>query len=869
LTYWVRRNIRYVSSGEKHDYTPHAPALVLANRYGDCKDTSQLLAVMLREAGVPVALVTIGAQDDGQILPELPSPWGTHAMLLVTLDGKEHWIDTTVSLAAWDYLPRDDRGRVAYVIDDKGLRLTRTPVLRPEGNRIVQTTNVTIGSDGSVRMERDIIAYGSAALARREEWVEVPAGERRRLMTVELQDANSRARLRELLINEKTLHDFDQPASARVVFEIPGHFSGEPEREGSLTDSAIWARILSYHLDPDRKMPLELGAPFESVHRYRVQLPPAFRLDHVPSNRQVRSPWGFFRLTVTADEDRPRQLELVFHTRLDKVLVSPSQFDAWRRFHDDLLKQYRVWLTLRPTTDLADAPALEALLAVAPGDSDSAATLVQLYLRHGKYEPARRVLRRARVYHPNDPALAELTVKTALGLKEEEEAYRELVRLFPDEPRYAVSLGQVLVDRDNGEGARSVLQPVADNAAPTWSSQAHHQLARLCFKEGKPVAALEHLEAARKASADTANTVSVWLLQGRVCERLERPRAAAEAYRQALQLDPNSAETLAALVQLSMASKATGQALDYLRRYTVVVGDDGEGLAQAAEFHRRLGRAEDALELANRARQHGEEILANRVLGLVYLQRGDHVRALACLEQTERDGPVLAGLIRCQLALGRLRAAERLVESAEQIKQPTPELARACALTLSLGQRRAALSREIEVPEEKAEIWERALDRVICAEEALERGRPVAQVEALVGAAFADGVAIGLAFALRGQLALERGRLRRALEDGDRAIKLSPKEPRGYLVRGRARLERGENGAVADLTRAAELSGGKDATVLHWLAAAMYRDGALNEALRTQREAVKLRPRDAELAEQLKELEKAVKTVVPERSPGK
>src|SRR5262249_18836718 len=87
LTYWLRRHIRYVCAGDKHDYTPHRPALVFENRFGDCKDTSQLLAVMLKEAGIPVSLVTLGCLDDGQVLADVPSPWGTHAILLVTIDG--------------------------------------------------------------------------------------------------------------------------------------------------------------------------------------------------------------------------------------------------------------------------------------------------------------------------------------------------------------------------------------------------------------------------------------------------------------------------------------------------------------------------------------------------------------------------------------------------------------------------------------------------------------------------------------------------------------------------------------------------------------------------------------------------------------
>src|SRR5581483_11358539 len=215
LTYWVRRRIRYVSVGaEKHDFTPHPPDEVLASRYGDCKDQSQLLAVMLRAAGVPVALATLGTLEDGQVLEEVPSPWGTHAILLVTLDGKDHWIDTTLSLAAWDYLPREDRERLCYVVDEDSVRLLRTPAATAEQNRVEQTTNVSVGVDGSSRSRRTSAYRGSAALAQREAWVEVPPGERRRLVATELQEASSQARLCKVTIDEAKLKDFDQPVEA-------------------------------------------------------------------------------------------------------------------------------------------------------------------------------------------------------------------------------------------------------------------------------------------------------------------------------------------------------------------------------------------------------------------------------------------------------------------------------------------------------------------------------------------------------------------------------------------------------------------------------------------------------------------------------
>jgi tetratricopeptide (TPR) repeat protein len=184
-------------------------------------------------------------------------------------------------------------------------------------------------------------------------------------------------------------------------------------------------------------------------------------------------------------------------------------------------------------------------------------------------------------------------------------------------------------------------------------------------------------------------------------------------------------------------------------------------------------------------------------------------------------------------------------------------------------QRRAELAKVVAMPpessaERQAEI-RRILDAVACAEDARQRGAAPERVEGLLSAAFVDGLAIGPAYALRGRLALERGRLSKALADAEQAIHLSPKEWSGYLVRGRVRLERASSGAMEDLQRAVELSGRKNADALSALAEAQLRAGRREQALATQREAVKLRPEDKELQAQLSLWEKtpSEKPVIP------
>src|SRR5262249_10563192 len=144
-----------------------------------------------------------------------------------------------------------------------------------------------VGADGSSRCERTVVSYGLAAMSQRDTYLEVPAGERRRQVTTELQDANSRTRLVDLKVDEQTLKDFDKPVTARMAFEIAAHFSGSPDREGSVSDSKVWAKLLAFNLDYDREAALQFYAPFESEHRYVIHLPPAYHLEGLPRDRTL------------------------------------------------------------------------------------------------------------------------------------------------------------------------------------------------------------------------------------------------------------------------------------------------------------------------------------------------------------------------------------------------------------------------------------------------------------------------------------------------------------------------------------------------------------------------------------------------------
>ncbi|MFO0926817.1 MAG: tetratricopeptide repeat protein [Gemmataceae bacterium] len=345
------------------------------------------------------------------------------------------------------------------------------------------------------------------------------------------------------------------------------------------------------------------------------------------------------------------------------------------------------------------------------------------------------------------------------------------------------------------------------------------------------------------------------MLRGQVLEELKRPADAVTVYRKALERDRTSQDVLLSLVRLCLASGDELAALDYLRRFTLQVDRDVNGLLLAAETYLVMKRHDEAAELARRARDIGFHEKAQRILGLVALARNDYPAAVRHLQRADPDDVVLTGWIEAQLRAGQLGDLERTIDRARRVTMPSARLRQVVEKGQAALARKKKLRAGVRVEPGKEEAVTRAAEAVACAELAMAEHLPADVVATLLQPALAFDALRGPALAVRARLALERGHLTAALADAERAIALGADGATAYLVRGRVRLERAQPAAVADLERAATLTGRKDAEVLAFLADALHLAGRTAEAVRTLKEATTLRPKDGALAEKLRALE--------------
>ncbi len=153
---FVQDDIRYtgleIGAGA---YRPSQPGVVLARRYGDCKDKTLLLVTVLRELGIEAWPALVHSSLGRGVIERAPGPGAfDHVIALVRLGGKDYWLDATASGQGGDLdtLVQADFGP-ALVIDDthQGLRSIPPRQGLEATHQVTETYDLRGGRDKAAR----------------------------------------------------------------------------------------------------------------------------------------------------------------------------------------------------------------------------------------------------------------------------------------------------------------------------------------------------------------------------------------------------------------------------------------------------------------------------------------------------------------------------------------------------------------------------------------------------------------------------------------------------------------------------------------------------------------------------------------------
>jgi Domain of Unknown Function with PDB structure (DUF3857)/Transglutaminase-like superfamily len=94
---FVQEEIRYTGIEEGEGaFRPTPPNVVLARRYGDCKDKTLLAVTLLKALGIEAAPALVSTRWKSEVANHLPSPGlMNHVVVRAVVDGRVYWFDAT------------------------------------------------------------------------------------------------------------------------------------------------------------------------------------------------------------------------------------------------------------------------------------------------------------------------------------------------------------------------------------------------------------------------------------------------------------------------------------------------------------------------------------------------------------------------------------------------------------------------------------------------------------------------------------------------------------------------------------------------------------------------------------------------------
>lgn len=140
---FVQDDIRYLGiEMGRGSHEPRQPAVVMTQRYGDCKDKALFLAALLCDLGIEAHPALVNTKLRRRLDDYLPSPFlFDHVITQVIDGGKTYWIDATLS----------DQGGTLATIDTPSDE--RALVVRPDTKAL---TPIVVHSHGRIAVEEVI-----------------------------------------------------------------------------------------------------------------------------------------------------------------------------------------------------------------------------------------------------------------------------------------------------------------------------------------------------------------------------------------------------------------------------------------------------------------------------------------------------------------------------------------------------------------------------------------------------------------------------------------------------------------------------------------------------------------------------------------
>ena len=473
-------------------YEPHAAGEVLKNGYGDCKDKHTLFAAMLTVAGLPVNAVLINSYR--KLDTDIPSPGQFDHVISVVPQGKNWvWADTTSEVAPLGFLSSGLRDKQALAVPLEGApSLVTTPAEPPFKEFQSLEIEGELSDDGTLECKVRRTVRGDVELGLRREFRTTPQARWKNIVWGFSFGTTGAGEASEVTATPP--EDTATPFAYSYAFKAKDATDWVYKRV--LIQAPVFGLPILSPASGKHEYPLDLGTPREITVKCQITLPPTYTPKLLPASDQSEK----FADYHSSYSFKDGTLSLERHLVVKVKTVPVSDLAAYRSFtekaNEDLLA-YTFLLTgaesmaAIPPNPEAGRMVEEAREALQRRDAKAAVEVLQQVVKIDPRYPAGWVMlgycqtlvgqreeglasiQKAVDLVPKDIIVRKTLAEAAFGSKPETviAAWREVLKLDPNDREAHNALGKVLLDEKRYGEAAPELEAAASLSTPTSSQQ--------------------------------------------------------------------------------------------------------------------------------------------------------------------------------------------------------------------------------------------------------------------------------------------------------------------------------------------------------------------------------------------------------------
>lgn len=335
---WVQDNINYVAFGDGFGgFIPRGAASICQKKYGDCKDMSHVMYVMLNHVGIDAFHTWVGSRNKPYLYEENPTPLvDDHMITTAVVDGDTVFLDGTDNFIRFGYPSAFTQNKEVLIgFDDRKYTVSKVPVVKPSANRQLVHTDITIdGSRLLVREDRKLTGFEKVEFIM-DYLHNKNTDTDEEFLNHRLELGNNKTKYNQIEISG--LDNDNDTLSLSYELDIQNYARVIGNK--LLINLNIDRTLDNGILNPDNiKYSRKFDHKFERSFSTKVKIPEGYRISKLPEDLAFENEDYSLQVSYLLENDVVLQQKNI---TINTISIPASEFDSWNEFIKTLLKAYK------------------------------------------------------------------------------------------------------------------------------------------------------------------------------------------------------------------------------------------------------------------------------------------------------------------------------------------------------------------------------------------------------------------------------------------------------------------------------------------------------------------------------------------------